>query len=145
VKLTWRQMGAVALAVLAVLALGWLHPHPNDAWATLWASIGAGGGVFAVQFWVHARDVDAARVRDHINGLFQIGCQALLAQAYFGLAIQLLILSSGMLAMVGGPRWLIISMLVGIAVVAATASLVCQQKAEQGREWIRRHPEAEPS
>lgn len=141
----WPQPAWAGLAVLGVLILAYLNPRPNDFWQIAWASMGAAGTTYAWPVLLRNRRIERARRAAHENGLYGLVCQAALGAAWSNFIGLVLVASSGIMAILGGPREVVISLLMGVGAVLTHAAWFAERKAEQQRRFIRERSEPDPS
>lgn len=141
----WRQPVFAGLVVLGVLILAHFNPRPNDFYQIVWASMGAVGSTYAWPIVLRNVLLELDRRAEGENGLYAIVCQATLGTSASILACLLLITGSGLAAILGGPRELILSLLISIAVVLTHAAWYADHKAGQQRDYVRNRPEPDPS
>jgi len=147
----WRQLSTVGLALLAVLALGYLQPSEYaEPMETLWAALGACGSVYAAQAWWRRLEMDRWRRRERYNGLFAMACQQHLVLRMLGLIVELLILAGGLAAMLTPPsirpelranEVFTTATLIGIGVVSTFAVYFAERQAIAMARYVVVHPE----
>ncbi len=130
----------VGLAVLATFALAYLTPS-DDLSEIIWTSLGAGGAVYAWHVWTRRRAADQWRKRQEMNGLFGLVTQAHATLRGLGFLGQLLILLSGVGAMLNWNRFVIIGLIIGLAAVASFSAWYAERMADRQTDYYLAHPD----
>ncbi len=131
---------AVAFALLGVLALAYLTPSDDPA-EIIWTSLGAGGLVYAWHVWTRRRAADQWRRQQGMNGLFGLVTQAHATLRGLGCLGQLLILLSGVGAMLNWHRLIIIGLIIGLAAVASFSAWYAERMADKQMDYYLAHPD----
>lgn len=130
----------VGLAVLGVLILA--SVVPSDDWVeVVWTALGAGGSVYAWHVFKRRLAAEQRRKERGINGALALTTQAHVALRGFGLLGELLILSSGLGAMLNWHRLLIIGAIIALAAVATFSCWYAERMAEKQTSYYLNHPE----
>lgn len=140
---------AVDLAVLAVLVLAHFHPETAAPIEVIWAAMGAGGSVYAAHAWWRRWAVDRWRQQAGFNGLFALTSRQHWVMRLLGLIVELLILVSGISAMLTPlsirPEVRLDDLVttvsvIGIAVASTSGAWYSEWIAERQSEWVQEHP-----
>lgn len=131
---------AVGVAVLAVLILAWAVPT-DDTIEVIWASLGAGGSVYAAHVWKRRRNADEWRKRLRMNGSFALTTQTHATLRGFGVGAELLILISGVGAMLNWHRFVIIGSLIALAALLTISAWYAERAAERQEQYYLTHKE----
>jgi hypothetical protein len=130
---------AVILALLAVAVLAYLTPT-DDPSEIIWTSLGAGGAVYAWHVWRRRRAADQWRKQQGMNGLFGLTTQTHAILRGLGFLGQILILISGVGAMLNWSRLVIIGLIIALAAVATFSCWFAERMAEKQTDYYLKHP-----
>lgn len=131
----------VGLALLAVLILAYLVSS-DDVAEVIWTLLGAGGSIYGGHAFKLRLDAERWRQRQGMNGLFALTTQTHAMLRGLGFLGQLLILASGVGAMLNWNRLIIIGAIIALAAVATFSAWFAERMAEKQTNYYLRHPEA---